>query len=326
VAFQTILAALSSLTSKETSQEQKLRVAVFSSPLGRAIGTAAMIGAVVDCHHYKALTFVLPTAREEDDDDDLQNDIHSAIPIVVWNSLCDCAAQIASLGGHRNVIRTGFLHCAATRENCIETFASSPMQKEWKQMVKRPRATSINDIEKDDDSSSVDTKSHSIQFWKPDDNKEWVPMTPDLSLLGDDSKDSSATTTTLQPPPPDMITKKPLFSLPDRETHASSSSPGVNQVVCMSIDSRCDVCIIVSHREEIRDLYQQCGYHRHDGKNIPYCGIGLFQVEELVAEQDDLRWTLHGLVPPDELTTRDRIRSMMFAQPPKTSNHRTPWR
>jgi hypothetical protein len=257
----------------------------------------------------------LPTAREEDDDDDLQNDIHSAIPIVVWNSLCDCAAQIACMGGHRNAIRTGFLHCAATRENCIETFATSSMQKEWKQMIKRLRATSINGIEKDDDSSPADTKSHSIQFWKPNDSKEWVPMTPELSLLGDDSEDSSTTTTKLQPPPHNMMTRKPLLSSTDREPDASSSSPGVNKVVRMSIDAECDVCIIVSHREEIRDLYQQCGYHRHDGKNIPYCGIGLFQVEQLVEDHDDLRWTLHGLVPPDELTTRDRIQFMMFAQP-----------
>ena len=68
------------------------RVAIFSSPLRRAIGTATMLASSACADPTMKESFVLPAASEDQKSSTATN----PIPIVVWDGLCDCAAQVMS--------------------------------------------------------------------------------------------------------------------------------------------------------------------------------------------------------------------------------------
>lgn len=140
-AFENIVAAMMG-----AAQTQKRRVAVFTSPLRRSIGTAMMLSAAAatmsqsnsdsatTSSSYAGLKFVLPTSAVEtkesnndgsDDADCSSNDSHNnnnncRIPIVVHNGLSHCTALVARMGGSRNLIRAGMMPCAAMPCNTID--------------------------------------------------------------------------------------------------------------------------------------------------------------------------------------------------------------
>jgi hypothetical protein len=363
VAFELLVAALSACAVR--------RVALFSSPLRRAIGTAMMISMAATTtkkQHFQNnnLLFVVPTSDtnivgddddDNDDEDEKEEEEEVPIPIVVWNGLCDCAAQVARLGGHQTAIRTGFVACAASPANSVEpypflsflsTWSRSPMHKVWQELKRSAMAAS--DLVSSSSSFSMkesSTASRSIQFWKavaaaaaPESSKCWrmIPMTPPVSLR--DHEDDSSSSIEPHPNHEDHNPAQHYSTNGHNHIHQKKKkddddddddSP-MDQVVRMSMNAGCDVCIVVSHREEIRNLYKhKCGYRWHR-KSLPYCCIGRFEVvlEEVDDDDDEeehvqssLRWTLHDVTPPEELDVASVVQSSMFSRMSSTTRPET---
>ena len=97
----------------------------------------------------------------------------------------------------------------------------------------------------------------------------------------------------------DNAQNEPLLSTYDNTKYKYKYDLPVEEAVRMSIAAGCDVCIIGSHREEIRNVCQyRCGLRfRH---RIPYCAVGQF----IVTANDDsdgeraLSWHAHAVTHP----------------------------
>jgi hypothetical protein len=225
----------------------------------------------------------------------------TSIPIVVWNGLCDCAAQVVHMGGHRTAFRTGFVTYAATNQFRPETFSQSPMATTWQEM----RHTARQGIPENRQSLSA----LPIQFWKADHtNQQLEPMTPPLNVA-----DESVLSTRTHDPQ----VKQPLpFYLKDE--------PPVDQVVRVALQSGCDVCIVASHREEIRELYKyRCG-PQTPRKRLDYCCIGIFEVFSRDTGSDNtispLEWRLHDVLPYSAMTS-DFVQDIIDARNPEIKNN-----
>lgn len=262
------------------------KVAVFASPLRRVIGTAMMISDAMSSLECPWEVIVPTNDPNQCSGVERKSSNTSSIPIVVWNSLCDCAAQIESMGGHRNAIRTGFITCAATPEQDPETFSESLMAATWQEMKHAAIQGAPNIV-----------PTRPIQFWKADPTTSQImPMTPELTIVDD----GAATRRSLQrmgPPRSQRVYPLPLVVKDD---------PPIDQVVRMAIQSGCDVCIVASHREEIRELYKyRCG-PQTVRKQLDYCCIGAFQVMARESANDNptlpLEWRLHDVIPCSAMT------------------------
>jgi hypothetical protein len=251
------------------------RVAVFSSPLRRALGTATMMSSS-SCAAVTSPSFVLPIDSQES-----TTGTSSYLPIVVWDGLCDCAARVNLLGGNRNAVRTGFLHCAANQDfNDDRTTKLQQALKEMRQLA-------------DTGLEHAPQQSCPFQLFKVDDQNALVPMAPPVRFFGSRNASSPSEDSSINP------------------AAASCRDEGapIDQVVRMAIDAGCDACIVVSHREEIRELYRyRCNYQA-DRRSLPYCCIGRFEVEE-EEEESSLRWIMHDVTPFEELTV-ESVRSML---------------
>jgi hypothetical protein len=247
------------------------------------------------------LEWILPIPQQQLTDAKVtqqQEEASSAIPIVVMNGLCDCAAQIRRLGGNEKAIymgkRAGLLRCAAIDENYGTV--DSPFMDEFESMK-----TIIDSGEKSSNREWLEG-SHHIQFWKTTTSLTatesegnttlFDPMSPRLSFQTDDACTSSLTTSTATPP---------IQSVNSYSNDANLTA--IESAVIMSVKAGCDVCIVVTHREEIRDICKHaCHYHHHHHRlSIPYCCIGRFEVDaDFQPPNPSLEWTLHGLSDPED--------------------------
>jgi hypothetical protein len=194
-----------------------------------------------------------------------KSDRQTAIPIVILNGLCDCTPQVRRLGGNSNAIHKGFVRCAATSNTYGQV--DSEMMKTIRKMKGLARADC----------------SQPVQFFKPE-GKEFVPMTPYISASFSQDNDFVARS--------------------DRLERSSSTEihhfTAIEQAVFLAAESGCGVCIVISHREEIRDLAKQkCGYDK--GLDIPNCCIAQYVVQ--INEQSKLRWTMYGVTSPEKVAT-----------------------
>jgi Histidine phosphatase superfamily (branch 1) len=312
-AFEGVLEALE-------ASEQSHKVAVFSSPLRRAIGTAMMLSAAASARRSEGGTgtslelasvqgsskeskihFVLPTLSWKQTTSDAghstDDDHDSALPIVVHNGLSNCTALVARLGGSRNLVCAGLLSCAAMPRNTLD----HPDNHYIRDSLENMRLVA-SENEKIRHAIDTCTIQRPVQFWRVEEGLQigtsfFVPMAPPVCLEPNESVDETSPSHTHRVLPPcyDADGQKPI-----------------DQVVQTALEAGCDACIVSSHREEIRDLYKyRCSYQNRTHKEIPYGCIAVYE-----AYNDDewksgigsspepvssLHWIFHGMYAPDQL-------------------------
>jgi hypothetical protein len=315
-AFENIVSALEYAKIKQ--------VAVFTSPMRRAIGTAMMLsvaapkskhGRKAGLEHeganddYSGINFVLP-ACSDDFNDHVANidssaestELASPIPIVVMNGLSDCTALVARMGGHRNLVRDGVLACAAMAGSAID----DPQNRKLCSTLDNIKSTALE--HKSIRNCATTTSCASVQFWKitaePVKETPWlesalfVPMAPPVRI--EESQDQ------IQSDPRESLHKPSSPST----YHADERDSPIDEAVRMALEAGCEACIVSSHREEIRDLCKNRCKFRHTKIAIPYCCIGVFEVlidDDNTTQQyindtvQPLEWIMHDVVAPDQL-------------------------
>ena len=173
-------------TLKQQEQQQQRqqptrrpRVAVFCSSLRRTVGTALMMNvatgivATNNPPEGTSIEWALPTQQGSTTTCNATG-LSPVIPIVISNGLCDCAAQINKMGGHKNALRNGYLNCAAvpSNEECNE---QSPIMSEINGMIK-----SLNRSYLSSDSCNSSIPVQYVKISGLDGKIE--PMTPPISI------------------------------------------------------------------------------------------------------------------------------------------------
>lgn len=284
---------------------QPKKVAIFASPLRRAIGTAMMASEIKQ--EDWNISLPVDTVLEEKCGED-PNPESLAIPIVIWNGLCDCAAQMHRIGGHRNAIKTNFISCAVRDDLTPSTFWESSMATTWGEIAQN--ASAANTAGGLNNALAV---PRMVQFWKTAPHK-WeeilLPMTPKLfarqpgkivqggQVPSDDLDNSSF-----------LVDSRGSAEKRTYKVHEGKDGERpIDQVVRQALLTNCDVCIVVSHREEIRDLHACHSQERTPGNKcprLPYCCIGTFSVSESKCNTNripELFWSFHDILPYQEMT------------------------
>ncbi|VEU40466.1 unnamed protein product [Pseudo-nitzschia multistriata] len=238
------------------------RIAVVCSPLRRAVGTALMIGTVgVDAGQSGNGEPLLEFPRHRSG---ANSDGHDgAIPITVLNGLGNSAAAVSKRGGMEELVPKGFIRCAGMGSN--DGTDASPLA----------RALSSMPVHRQQNEPCAQhSGGKPIRFWKRHEDKtgkSWL---------------SSPVSKPLRPVVPDEDQRggNDGFSYPSRQSPRGTpllppKNPlsAVDEAVAMAADRRCNVCIVVAHRETIRDLAaERCGYF--GSLSTPYCCVGSFGV------------------------------------------------
>mmetsp|Transcript_30236 Transcript_30236/g.73540 ORF Transcript_30236/g.73540 Transcript_30236/m.73540 type:complete len:548 (+) Transcript_30236:2214-3857(+) len=327
-------------------------VCVFSSPLRRAVGTAMMLSVVNEnaisssppSSNTKttSINFTVPFANTSPSSSSSPQSSSSAgesavIPIVILNGLCNCTALALRMGGFKNLVRTGYLHCAAIKTTDKRTVSTNDGDEghnnntidnpiaweEFKNLRKIIRQTAL--IEDDNNvthpsepSTFADCDLQSIQLWMVGEN-EYSPMTPQLNWQEDKILNST----------PDETVNNNSKKKPHHIHHEPlPSESSIDHAVRMAIDAGRKVVLVSSHREEIRDLARErCHYHQRF--HTPYCSVGQFEVTVASNADGDeveneirsgktttstapLQWICHNICPPEELDAQS-ISKMAFA-------------
>jgi len=262
------------------------KVAIFTSPLRRTVGTAMMASETLQDHWKVSLPTQSRECHEHHELDD-ENGGSFEIPIVIWNGLCDCAAQINRCGGHRNAIKTGYVSCAATEHVTPDSFSDSSMAKTWSEMRRCAMESALV-------YNNEAAERYPIRFWKVSPYK-WnlilVPMTPKLYVQKTN----------------ETLVGGNKYSVEPCDLHVvhegGDCEPAVDHVVRHALLTDCDVCIIVSHREQIRD-HMSVSDRRSRKAKLPYCCVGIFSVFIQSSEESrsELHWRLHDIKPYQDLT------------------------
>lgn len=233
------------------------RVAIFSSPLKRTIATAAMIG----MHSQTQVNFVVPDCDEQE----------KAIPIVVMNGLSDCAAHVGYAGGAHAAVRDGFIDGAAMAANNCSS--QSPIVKMMSTIphlhqLKRP-----------------------IQFYK-EDRDGFIPMTAPIGGLTNEELLTGHSSATVQDASPKNVETIQEETTPvARHAWHDSFDQTLQRIVRLAAAGDCDVCVLVTHREGIRDLVAKI--QPHCRISTPYCCIGKFSAS--LQDDDDVHWEFHDV-------------------------------
>lgn len=266
-AFTALYAALRSSARNGSKQ----RIAVFCSPLRRTVGTSMM---TANSLPLQANFEWMPAS------------VDGVIPIVIVNGLCDCAAAIARTGGSRIAIRQRLIDCAAISEN--DGSPHTPFMKTIACMKQQ-----MHGLE-------APKSAAAVQYWRLSDHVHegnsqhdnlLLPMSPLIYISGKEvptinGLESSIPSTTA------------TAALPSNN---GTSSP-LEDCVRLASQWGCHTCIVVTHREEIRDVAKhKCGYEpppsHHNPKSrvsTPYCCIATFVAR---VEQEHVQWTFHGVFP-----------------------------
>eukprot|EP00978_Attheya_sp_CCMP212_P047943 scaffold452290_cov63-Attheya_sp.AAC.1 len=218
------------------------QVAIFCSPLRRAIGTALMAGTVVS---NDSVSWPLPNVMESNYSTD------DSIPITVLNGLGDFASKVYHSGGSSVLVPTGSLRCADMAAN--NGTHTSPFVQGLAEMPSHKVGGS--------------KEAKNVRFWKRDARSgckvnTFVPMSHPIS---------PSSKSFLQI---DRFPNHPLQRSKKRLVPPESPLNAVDEAVRLTIDRGCDTCVIVAHREAIHDMAEMCNYFGHVG--TPYCCIGSF--------------------------------------------------
>lgn len=234
------------------------RVAVFVSPLRRTIATAAMIG-MCDT---EGVEFVLPSKQKL-----------STIPLIVMNGLSDCASHVLKVGGAFAAVKAGYIDGAAMAAN--NGSSESPLMQVLDsiqvplQKLQRP-----------------------IQVHKEHVEEEFMPMTDDVGCSDESSPIEGERTVILQ----DI--QHPVDTTPvARQASEDAFLPTMTRIAKIAASHDCTVCVVVTHREGIRDLAAEI-LRSQKRLSTPYCCIGHFSAH--VRQDTDasrVQWNFHGVIP-----------------------------
>lgn len=253
------------------------KAAIFVSPLQRTISTAAMIGM---CQSSEVEFTVI--GQNEDT-------VESTLPLIVLNGLSDCAAHVERVGGAFAAVRKGYIDGAAMAANHIgvDSTPSTPLQ----QLL--ASITTLGDLVRP------------IQFYKEHDGG-FVPMSHPIGCS------ESANLNSLQP----RVATGSAVMARDGESPVDTTPVArrasddcfmatIKRLVRIAASRDCHVCVVVTHREGIRDLARSImrhenPHHRHPRLSTPYCCIGHFSAEIQDNADGAIKWQLHGVVPYQE--------------------------
>lgn len=234
------------------------KVAIFSSPLRRAIGTALMVGSI-SSNHVNGVSWPPPNSIKNDptndnNSDDVDDD--DSIPITVLNGLGDFASRVYHQGGHAALVPAGHIPCADMASN--DGTLASPFTRNVAMMPSH-----VADCPNENATKPV-------RFWKRNPNAhkgghEFVPMSGPICPL---TKCFHEVKRRTSPQNPLHREDRSNTDQPDNPLHA------VDEAIRLTVARGCDTCIVVAHREAIRDLAQICGYYGSIAH--PYCCIGSF--------------------------------------------------
>jgi hypothetical protein len=252
------------------------KAAIFVSPLRRTIATAAMIGM---CQSTEVEFMEIGENNET---------VESTLPLIVLNGLSDCAAHVEMVGGAFAAVRKGYIDGAAMAANHIDDH-SSPSTPLQKLLANIPILGNL---------------LRPIQFYKEHDGG-FSPMSHPIGCS------ESATMMNGLPPNPTSTLETSDRELPVNTTPVARRASDdcfmatINRLVRIAASRGCHICVVVTHREGIRDMARSAMLHensrgRHPRLSTPYCCIGHFSAEIQANADGAIEWKLHGVVPYEE--------------------------
>ena len=259
----------------------KRKIAVFSSPTKRAIGTSLMLTTsgmnripFIDWGFQRSVS----ATHKEDDSSNNKKTLHdSTIPITVLNGLGSCAARIAHHGGAEACVKEGWLPCADFSDN--DGSDNCPAAEELRKM----QAISPDGLGSDNKDVA--------QYWKLDQqNQTLIPLAPPVSPLVD----------TLEHP----VRSIGYHEVPDHclpQTKNEYFWQALDRAVLLAEADGCDTLIVVAHREAVREMlarWKTNGYRDPDRLN--YCCIASFVAQTY--DNHSCRWCYHGVVDYQNFT------------------------
>jgi Histidine phosphatase superfamily (branch 1) len=256
------------------------RVAFFVSPLRRTIATAAMIGRC----NTDGVEFVLPSGDP------------SSIPLVVMNGLSDCAAHVVKEGGAFAAVKAGYIDGAAMAAN--NGSSNSPLMKVMDTL--QPQRWELQ---------------KPIQLYK-EHKDEFVPMTApigcseppliELDVVG--ANDDGAVT---------LEDNQQSVDTTPVARYASDDAffKTMTRIVKMAASRSCNVCVVVSHREGIRDLARDI-LRSQNRISTPYCCIGHFSAHLLEdTDASHVQWKFHNVIPYEKFGEEVDMGTLDLGQP-----------
>ena len=233
------------------------RVAVFSSPLRRAIGTSLMLGTVA-FDDDKNIQWSSPVGDDSVDP--------RVIPVTVLNGLGDFAARVNRLGGTDALVPQGLIRCGTMPSN--DGSEDSPFVRSLRTMPSH--------------SAGRDRKASRVEFWTPLGARMSRPIDPRCVEYQPETNADKTSELHKQTAYKDALRRtekvRRQSTLGSPLTQAKPSPPdpigAVDEAIRITAARGCDTCIIVAHREGIRDLAALCSNVYK--LRTPYCCIGSF--------------------------------------------------
>jgi Histidine phosphatase superfamily (branch 1) len=241
------------------------RVAFFVSPMRRTIATAAMIGS---CDMTGVEIMSIPSSQR----------VTSTIPWIVMNGLSDCAANVRYLGGASAAVQLGLIDGAAMPPNQWDpTMASSYTTTPFQNMLSEMQL--------------IQRLPNTIQFFKTNDGQSFIPMSGPIGNSSNDSSTSNRTT-------PSLVTA----TTPPAILNDDSFNSTMDKIVKISAAYDCSVCVVVTHREAIREMVRR--YHPDPRVRVPtpYCCVGHFSAS--ISNKSTVNWNLHAVLPYEHIGGR----------------------
>mmetsp|Transcript_6950 Transcript_6950/g.20138 ORF Transcript_6950/g.20138 Transcript_6950/m.20138 type:complete len:388 (+) Transcript_6950:308-1471(+) len=280
-------------------------IAVFSSPLRRVVGTALMIGTVdtrggngnvnVNVNgNERALVFP-PVPGDVPDDS-------GAIPVTILNELANSAAAVYRHGGVEELVPKGFLRCANTRSN--DGTDASPFVRALRTM---PASQWMDN--NDNQTSPPDCNCRPVQFWKRQRDEAWswqyAPMSEPIrpGSLGREAGTDGFSYLSVRKKRNQNRNRNSALRM------APTNRPllAVDEAVTIAADRGCNVCIVVAHRETIRDLATKRCHRFESSLEMPYGCIGSFAASVLIDSHEKVRhvhrYRFHGVWPIERFGT-----------------------
>uniref|UniRef100_A0A7S4AQW6 Phosphoglycerate mutase family protein n=1 Tax=Pseudo-nitzschia australis TaxID=44445 RepID=A0A7S4AQW6_9STRA len=245
------------------------KIAVFSSPLRRVVGTALMIG-TVSTQSKNKIMLEFPSISEKNRSG-TNGDAIGSIPVTILNDLGNSAANIFKYGGVQELVPKGFLRCASMDAN--DGTDASPF-------VRAVTSMPVNQLMEYDKIKNCKP----VQFWKrrQDEAGSWLysPMSKPVNPVSQNKWQGGDgfcyPSTSIRKNHVLLLSKNPLLA--------------IDEAVVATADRGCNVCIVVAHRETIRDLAaEKCNYF--GSLPTPYCCIGSFaaSIAAGVTDDDDIQ-------------------------------------
>lgn len=253
------------------------KIAVFSSPMKRTIGTSVMLAAAARLPEKSCLEFGLKESIHK---------THDVIPIVVMNGLGSCAAFCRKHGGADVLAHGSHIRCGDMAAN--DGTMTSPFVKELQGMQEEYANEPFLD---------ASTPTTKVQYCKLHGGSgHLVPLASPVS----------ARTVLVSAADNNHGQRQPrVFSQACRQFEREGFRKCIDRAVRIAKEDGCNTLIVVTHREGIYSLVKRWGLNGQEYRGHPYCCIGAFSAY-LKDGEERCHWAFQG-VTPYELFDKNRI-------------------